>query len=123
MVKKYKFKEWAIEKFWRDRAAAPEAIADAMDGFGSASNMTKEQRLNFEILYDEFWEHGGLDMAYQEYLERDSWERDHLGTAIRIYKKINWQCAAAYCQFNDNYHRFGRPLEDRLCDRIWKTEK
>ena len=118
MVRKEKFKEWAESKFWNDRCAAVGAIVDAMDGFGSATGMTKKQRLNFEITHNEFWQNGGLDMAYQEYLERDHWERSHLGTALRIHDKIDFNCAVAYCQYNDNYHRFGRPLLERLFERI-----
>jgi hypothetical protein len=68
-------KSGAESKFWNDRCAAVGAIMDAMDGFGSATGMTKEQRLNFEITHNEFWQNGGLDMAYQEYLERDYWEK------------------------------------------------
>lgn len=118
MVRKEKFRAWAENKFWNDRCAAVGAYMDAMDGFCCASGMTKEQRCNFEIVQESFWQNGGLDMAYQEYLERDEWERSHLGTAIRIFHKKDFQCAVAYCHYNDNYHRFGRPLVERLCDRI-----
>jgi hypothetical protein len=117
MIRKENFKKWAQDKFWNDRCSSPGAYMDAMDGFGSARGMTKEQRCNFEITREEFWQDGGLDMAYQEYLERDLWERSHLGTALRINNKIDFQCAMAYCNYNDNYHRFGRPLIDRLCER------
>lgn len=123
MVKKDGFQQWATNKFWNDRCAAIGAYMDAMDGFGCVWGMTKEQRTNFEIAQDSFWEDGGLEMAYQEYLERDSWERSHLGTALRIYDKAGLKCAVAYCHYNDNYHRFNRPLVDRLCERLWPEIK
>ena len=79
MVRKEKFRAWAENKFWNDRCAAVGAYMDAMDamdGFCCASGMTKEQRCNFEIVQEYFWQNGGLDMAYQEYLERDEWDGD-----------------------------------------------
>ena len=101
MVKKKNFRNWAIDKFWSDRCAAHGAIMDALDGFGSVRHMTAEQRRDFEIINEKFWQNGGLDMAYQEYKERDEWERSHLGTALRIYSKIDLQCAFAYCEYNE----------------------
>ena len=118
MIRKEEFRQWAESKFWSDRGAAVGAYMDAMDSFCSDARMTKEQRCDFEVVRSPFWEKGGLDMAYQEYLERDSWERSHLGTALRINKKIGSHCAIAYCQYNDNYHRFGRPLYERLYERV-----
>ncbi len=109
MVSKDQFREWATKKFWEDRCASVGAYMDAMDSFCCASGMTEKQRCNFEVVEDSFWKDGGLDMAYQEYQERDLWERSHLGTAIRILHKRDFKCAVAYCHFNDNYHRFGRP--------------
>jgi len=118
MIRKSDFRQWAERKFWEDRGASVGAYMDAMDGFLCARGMTKEQRCNFEVVENSFWQEGGLDMAYQEYLERDEWERDHLGTALRIYNRFSWQSAFAYCFYNDNYHRFGRPLEQRLMERV-----
>ena len=123
MIKKESFRAWAESKFWSDRCAAVGAIMDAMDGFGAVSGMTQKQRLNFEIIHAEFWDDGGLDMAYQEYLERDLWERSLLGTALRIYYRFGGNHALAYCFNNDNYHRFGRPLEERFIERVERAKK
>jgi len=123
MISKDHFREWAERKFWEDRGASVGAYMDVMDGFLCVSGMTEKQRCNFEVVENSFWQDGGLDMAYQEYLERDLWERSHLGTALRIYYRFGWTHALAYCFCNDNYHRFGRPLEQRLSERVERAKK
>jgi len=127
MIEKEKLQRWATNKWWSDRGASADAYMDAMDGWLSSTAMTQKDRWNCEILKDTFWEHGGLDMAYQEYLERDLWERKKLTLARQIEKYSGFMNALYFCHRIDQdpkqYHRFGRNLVDRFTYRSERRKR
>jgi len=118
MIKKENFREWSIRKWFRDREVGFGAIQDAIDDFCCTTIMTREERQDIKILFDPFWNDGGLDMAYQEYLERDLWERRYITIAHRLNQRFGLKVAVAFCRDCQKYHRFGRDLTDRFYVRM-----
>ena len=125
MISKDRLRVWAINKWWSDRGASVGAYMDAMDSFCSKKGMTEKDQRDSEILHDEFWADGGLDMAYEEYRERNDWELSHIGTALHLYERFDLNLACSYLSRieNENYHRFGRDLIERFSRRIHKVDK